>query len=56
MHYDRIFVLDDGELVQHGSPKELVYSKGPFSKMIGKKLGEIKRLLETLDGKSSDEC
>ena len=35
MHYDRIFVLDDGELVQQGSPKELVYSKGPFSKMIG---------------------
>ena len=33
--YDKIIVLANGEVVEMGSPKELVEKKGLFSQMLG---------------------
>jgi ABC-type multidrug transport system fused ATPase/permease subunit len=47
MHYDRIFVLDAGRLVQSGSPQELLDSPGVFREMVGDKLGELQDVLNS---------
>lgn len=46
MHYDKIFVLDDGKLVQSGSPNDLLESKGIFREMVGKKYKELKSMID----------
>ena len=46
MHYDRIFVLDDGKLVEEGSPRDLLHSDGAFRKMVGTNYKELMRIVE----------
>ena len=49
MHYDKIFVLDDGKLVEEGSPRDLLFGDGIFREMVGDKFAELKQTLETLE-------
>ena len=36
LEYDRIFVLDKGELIEEGSPKKLIDQKGHFYQLYSK--------------------
>ena len=46
MHYDWIFVLDDGRLVEQGTPQSLLRSDGAFRKMVGPDHKELMRIAE----------
>ena len=36
INYDRIFVLDKGEVIEEGSPKQLIEKKGVFYQLYNK--------------------
>jgi ABC-type multidrug transport system fused ATPase/permease subunit len=46
LNYDRIFVLDNGKVVQKGTPKQLISEKGLFLEMIGNKLDEFEKIIK----------
>lgn len=46
MHYDHVFVLDDGKVCQSGTPRDLLEAPGVFRQMVGNKLKEFRKILE----------
>ena len=48
MYYDRIFVLDDGKLIQSGTPRQLLTDQGPFREMVGDKLEELSQAIPSI--------
>ena len=43
MYYDKIFVMDNGKVVQSGTPENLLKSEGPFKELVGDKLDNLKK-------------
>lgn len=47
MHYDQVFVLDQGRVSQSGSPRQLLETPGAFRQMVGAKLEQFRKMLES---------
>jgi ATP-binding cassette subfamily B protein len=45
LHYDKIFVLEEGKVVQKGTSRELLETQGPFRDMVGDRLSDFRKLV-----------
>jgi ABC-type multidrug transport system fused ATPase/permease subunit len=46
LSYDKVFVLDDGKLVESGAPGELLENGEVFKQMVGDRLEEFRAFLK----------